>query len=198
MEELRAAVRRDQLASFVRLKGGFAVPLAGMIFWAALGVAGYSLEPEQWNLAAFVFSGAIFPLAVVLSKLLRVDFMKDQPTATGDVLLPTFIGMLLFYAIAFAAFWESPQLVPLILAVGMSQHWPVIGWSYGKTGIYSAHAIVRCIGAFAIWQLVPDGRFTLIPFWVAAVYLGTVVAILIEAKREAAIGPAAEAAARTA
>ena len=189
MEELRAAVRRDQLASFVRLKGGFAVPLAGMIFWAALGVAGYYLEPEQWNLAAFVFSGAIFPLAVVLSKLLHSDFMKDQPTATGDVLLPTFIGMLLFYAIAFAAFWESPQLVPLILAVGMSQHWPVIGWSYGKPGIYSAHAIVRSVGAFALWQLMPNDRFTLIPFWVAAVYLVTVVAILVEARREAATAP---------
>ena len=199
MEELRAAVRRDQLASFVRLRGGFAVPLAGMIFWAALGVAGYHLAPEEWNLAAFVFSGGIFPLAVLLSKLLRSDFMKDEPTATGDVLLPTFIGMLLFYAIAFAAFWESPQLVPLILAVGMSQHWPVIGWSYGKPGLYSAHAIVRTVGAFLIWQLIPAGRFTLIPFWVAAVYLVTVIAILIAAKREAAIAPAAaEAAARTA
>ena len=33
----------------------------------------------------------------------------------------------------------------------------------------------------------PDGRFTLIPFWVAAVYLATVVAILIVASAEAAI-----------
>ena len=96
MEELRAAVRRDQLASFVRLKGGYPVPLAGTIFWAAMGVAGFYLSPEDWNLAAFVFSGAIFPLAVVLAKLLRCDFMKDAPTATGDVLGPTFVGMLLF------------------------------------------------------------------------------------------------------
>ena len=60
--------------------------------------------------------------------------------------------------------------MPLILAVGMSQHWPVIGWSYGKPALYSAHAIVRALGALAIWALIPDGRF-MIPFWVAAVYL---------------------------
>lgn len=185
MEELRAAVRRDQLASFVRLKGGFPVPLAGAIYWAALGVAGYRLGVDDWILVAFIFSGAIFPLALLLAKLFRCDFMKDK-TATDDVLGPTFVGMLLFWPIAFAAYGTAPQLVPLILAIGMSQHWPVIGWSYGKPGIYTAHAVVRALGALAIWALMPDGRFTLIPFWVAAVYLATVAAIVIAAKRAAA------------
>ena len=189
MEQLRAEIRRDQLASFVRLKGGFPFPLAGAVYWAALGVAGYSLSMDDWNLAAFVFSGAIFPLAILLSRIFRCDFMKDK-TATGDVLGPAFVSMLLFYAIAFPAFFYAPELVPLILAVGMSQHWPIIGWSYGKPGIYSAHAIVRALGAMAIWLWIPDGRFTLIPFWVAAVYLGTVAAILVAARREAVSAPA--------
>lgn len=188
MEELRAAVRADQIASFVRLKGGYTFPVAGAVYWAALGVAGYFLRPNDWILAAFITSGMIFPLAWLLSTLLGVNFMKDQ-TATGDVLGPAFTGMLIFYAIAFAAYGSAPQLVPLVLAVGMSQHWPVIGWSYGKPALYSAHAIVRAIGALAIWALVPDGRFTLIPFWVAAVYLATVAAILIDWKREARRAP---------
>jgi len=185
MEELREAVRRDQLASFVRLRGGYSFPLAGAAYWAALGVAGYYLSVVDWILVAFIFSGAIFPLAVVISRLLRVDFMKDK-TATGDVFVPTMISMLLFWPIAFVAYGNAPQIVPLILAIGMSQHWPVIGWSYGKPGLYTAHAVVRALGALAIWSLLPDGRFTLIPFWVTAVYLGTVVAILMVAKREAA------------
>ena len=185
MEELRAAVRRDQRAAFVRLKGGFPIPLAGAFYWAALGVAGSYLTNDQWSLAAFVFSGAIFPLALLFAKIFRNDFMKDR-TATGSVLVPAFVAMLLFWPIAVAALWEAPQLVPLILAIGMSQHWPVIGWSYGKPGLYGAHAIIRAVGAFVIWAWLPDGRFTLVPLWVAAVYLGTVAAILIAAKREAA------------
>jgi hypothetical protein len=185
MEELRAAVRRDQLASFVRLKGGYTFPLAGAVYWTALGVAGYSLPPNRWILVAFIFSGAMFPLAWLLSRLAGVDFMKDK-TATGDILGPAFTAMLLFYPIAFAAYGHAPQLVPLIVAIGMSQHWPIIGWSYGKPALYSAHAIVRAVGAAAIWALLPADRFTLIPFWVAAVYLATVVAILMAWKREAA------------
>ncbi len=189
MEDLRAAVRRDQLGSFVRLKGGFPFPLAGAIYWLALGVAGSCLTLESWNLAAFIFSGAIFPLAILLSKIFRSDFMKDK-TATGDVLAPAFTAMLLFYAIAFPAYFAAPELVSLIVAVGMSQHWPVIGWSYGKPLLYSAHAVIRALGAAAIWVMLPDGRTTLLPYWVAAVYLGTVAAILI-VWRQARAAPAA-------
>lgn len=177
-------MRRDQLASFVRLKGGFPFPLAGAVYWLALGIAGYSLPLGRWNLIAFIFSGAIFPLAVLLSKLFRSDFMKDR-TATGDVLGPAFTSMLLFYAIAFPAIAYAPALVPLVVAVGMSQHWPVIGWSYGKPLIYSAHAVIRALGAATIWVWLPDGRTTLLPFFVAAIYLGTVAAILIAWRREA-------------
>lgn len=191
MEELKRQVLADRLASFVRLKGGYSVPLAGAVYWAALGLAGYRLDVETWILAAFFSSGMIFPLALLFAKILRNDFMKDK-TATGDVLFPAFVSMLIFYPIAFAAFGAAPELVPLILAIGMSHHWPVIGWSYGKTGLYSAHAIIRAIGAVLIWAWLPEGRFTILPFFVAAVYVVTVVAILIAAKREEAMarGPA--------
>jgi uncharacterized protein DUF7010 len=184
IDELRAAVRRDQLGSFVRLKGGYTFPIAGAIYWAALGVAGYYLPVDRWILVAFIFSGTIFPLAWLLSTLLGVNFMKDK-TATGDVLGPAFTGMLIFYPIAFAAYGHAPQLVSLILAIGMSQHWPVIGWGYGKPGLYSAHAVVRALGAVTIWAAMPDDRFTLIPFWVSAIYLATVAAILMDWRREA-------------
>lgn len=192
MQGLREQVRRDQLSSFVRLKGGFPFPLAGAVYWIALGIAGFSLPLKSWNLAAFVFSGAIFPLAVVLSRVFRSDFMKDQ-TATGDVLGAAFTSMLLFYAIAFPAYAYAPDLVPLVVAVGMSQHWPVIGWSYGKPLLYSAHAVIRALGAAAIWIWLPESRTTLLPFWVAAVYLGTVVAIVMVWRRERVRLPAADA-----
>ena len=185
MEDLKAQVLADRLASFVRLKGGYSVPLAGAVYWLALGIAGYRLDMDSWILAAFFGSGLIFPLALLFAKILRNDFMKDK-TATGDVLLPAFVSMLIFWPIAFAAYGTAPTLVPLILAIGMSHHWPVIGWSYGKTGLYSAHAIIRAIGALLIWARLPEGRFTILPLFVAGVYLATVIAILISAKREEA------------
>jgi hypothetical protein len=190
VEDLRAALLHDRLAAFVRLKGGFPIPLSGAIYWGALGAAGYKLSPGDWSVIAFIFSGSIFPLALLMAKAFGNAFMKDR-TAAGDVIAYAFVSMLLFWPIAIAALWEAVQLVPLILAIGMSQHWPVIGWSYARPGLYSAHAVVRAIGAFIIWVWIPDGRFTLIPLWVAATYLVTVAAILLEAKREAAKAAAA-------
>ena len=40
VQTLRDQIRRDQLGSFVRLKGGFPFPLAGAVYSAVLGVAG--------------------------------------------------------------------------------------------------------------------------------------------------------------
>jgi hypothetical protein len=176
---LDAEILRERLASYVRLRGGFPAPLAGATYWAAVGSLGYVVGPQQWVLWAFIASGAIFPLAILYAAIFRNNFLKDK-NALGSVLLPAFISMLLFWPMAVAAWWAEVQLVPLVLAIGMSLHWPVIGWSYGRTALFAAHAIVRAVTVFLVWWLVPDGRFTLLPISVAVIYLGTVVAILID------------------
>ena len=180
-DELREALRADRLASYARLRGGFSVPLAGATYWLVLGLAGYSLDLSEWARVAFFGSGAIFPLALLYAKVLRNDFMKDR-TATGSVLLPAFVSMLLFWSFIVAAASEATSMIPLILAVGMAIHWPVIGWSYGRTAIYSAHAVARAIIPTALWLTYPDERLTWLPLSVAAIYLATVVVLGLVAR----------------
>jgi len=127
--ELKTLLLERRQASYVRLKGGFPIPLAGAVYWLALGIAGYGLDLASWSQLAFYGSGAIFPLALIFAKIFKNNFMKDKGIV-DSVLIPTFIGMLLFWPIMIAAVKTEPQLVPLILAIGMSIHWPVIGWSY--------------------------------------------------------------------
>lgn len=182
MEELKVELRRDRLASYVRLRGGWPIPLAGAIYWLVLALQGYRLELGDWAFFAFVTSGLIFPIALLLAKLFKNPFMKDK-TATGDVLLPTFISMLLFWTFIVAAAQEGPTLVPLILAVGMSLHWPVIGWSYGRTALFSAHAILRALAVLCIWLQFPEHRLTWLPLSVAVIYGLTVLAIFVDSKR---------------
>jgi len=91
---------------------------------------------------------------------------------------------------AVAALWTDVQLVPLILAIGMSLHWPVIGWTYGRTGLYTAHAVSRAVICFLIWWKLPEHRFTLLPLSVAFVYLATAIAIVLDSRRPAGIMPA--------
>ena len=180
---LRTQLRAERAASYLRLRGGYPIPLAGAAWWAALGVAGYLVpSPGRWIFGAFVTSGLIFPLAILLARVFRVDFLRDR-SAVGDVLLPAFVSMLIFWPIAISAWWTYPPLVPLVLAIGMAIHWPVIGWTYDRTALYSAHAVSRAVVCFVIWNWLPMHRFTLLPFAVSAIYLVTVAAILVDTRR---------------
>jgi ABC-type sugar transport system permease subunit len=69
--------------------------------------------------------------------------------------------------------------VPLSLGIGMSLHWPVIGWMFGRTILFSLHTAVRAAAVIAPWHVFPQDRFTLIPLAIAAVYLVTALAIAI-------------------
>lgn len=177
--DLKAAVEADRLASYVRVKGGFPIPLAGAAYWGVQAYVGWTNGFIQWLAVAMWGSGLIFPLALLLARMFRIDFMRDR-TSVSSVLLPTFISMFLFWPMLLAAVWTAPSLAPLILAIGMSLHWPVIGWSYGRTGLYTAHAVVRALVVFAIWVLFPRTRLTLLPLSVCVVYLASVAAILLD------------------
>jgi hypothetical protein len=180
---LRTELRAERAAAYARLRGGYPIPLAGAVWWAALGVAGYlAPTPGLWIFGAFVTSGLIFPLALLFARLFRVDFLRDR-TAVGDVILPAFISMLIFWPIAVSAWWSYSPLVPLVLGIGMAIHWPVIGWTYDRTALFSAHAVARAVACFAIWNWLPAHRFTLLPFAVSAIYLITVAAILADTRR---------------
>ena len=180
--DLETLLLKERLAAFVRLKGGYPIRLAGAVYWLGLAALGWFVDGKQWVFWAFVTSGAIFPLALLFASLTRINFMKDK-TAVDSVLFPALASMFLFWPIAIAAFWDEVDIAPLALAIGMSIHWPVIGWSYGKTAIYTGHAFARAIAVFAIWILLPDQRYTTLPLAVAIVYLLTVAVILVEAAR---------------
>jgi len=177
--DLKEAVRAEREASFFRLRGGYPVALAGGVWWAGMGLAGYRLHSHlQWNLLTFYCSALIFPLAMLFGRLSRINFMADR-TAVSEVIFPAMGSMLLFWPMAITAFWVYPELVPLILSIGMSIMWPVVGWSYGRTALFSTHAVVRAVVCFGLWNWMPSGRFTVLPLAVSGIYLATVVALIM-------------------
>jgi hypothetical protein len=129
--------------------------------------------------AAAYGSGAIFPLAVLLAALTGNNFLRDR-SPLSSALFPAFAGMLLFWPMVFATAKVGLEATPLIIAIGLSSHWPVIGWTYARTALFTAHSVVRAIAVTYIWFVLPDQRITLLPFAVAAVYLLTVLAIVID------------------
>lgn len=180
---LAARIRAEQQDLFVRSGGGVSLPVAGAVYWAALGLLGTQLTLYYWCLAAFVGSGLIFPLALLLQKPLGANIMARSPL--GGVTGAALIGMITFWAIAIPAFLTAPQLTPLAIAVGMAVHWPAIGWTFGRVGPFAAHALARAGLCTLVWFALPDGRTTILPFVVCAIYAVTAVYILIDRKNAA-------------
>ncbi|MDZ7628926.1 MAG: hypothetical protein U5J99_11045 [Parvularculaceae bacterium] len=176
---LELALKEERLAAYARVRGGYSVPLAGTVFWLGLGGLGYFTDIVGWVKIAFPATGLIFPLAIFFGWALKNPWLKDK-NATMSLLPPVMISMLLFWVFIVAAIKEAPALIPLILAVGMSFHWPAIGWSYGRSALFTAHAVVRALACLYIFMAYPDHRLTWLPFSVAAVYLATVIAIYVD------------------
>lgn len=174
-----------RLGAYARLRGGYPIILAGTAYWLALALMSQFMEPVPLLQAAFGLSGLIFPLALVLAWIAGIPFMKDR-TVLSPVLVPTFIAMLLFWPMLFIATAESTAgVVMSILAIGLSLHWPVIGWTYGRTALFCAHAIIRAGLVFWIFYAFPDDRMLFIPLGVAACYGVTALIVFIDAGRVA-------------
>jgi hypothetical protein len=165
---------REKKDLFIKVNGGIALPAAGTIYWLGLAVAGFYLSPRNRFLISAFTSGMIFPLGLLLSKPMKSDIMTKS--AFTGLLLPAFASMLMFWPLAIAGSSNDISFFPLALTIGMGIHWPVIGWMYdGKVFIW--HGIVRAVGCTILWYTFPEGRFTIIPFFVAMVYLITIFGI---------------------
>lgn len=179
---------RDELldvrrGAYARLRGGYPIILAGTVFWLALAVMSQFMQPVALLQAAFGLSGMIFPVALVFAWLARIPFMKDR-TVLSPLLVPTFIAMLLFWPMLFIATAEAGAgVIMSILAIGLSLHWPVIGWTYGRTALFCAHAIIRAGLVFWIYYAFPGQQMLYIPLAVAACYAVTALIVYVDASR---------------
>ena len=176
------AITAEQRRLFLAARSGVSAPAAGAIYWLALGVAGFYLDPNPWCLLAFVTSGAIFPLAIALQKPLRANMFVKSPL--DSLTFPTLLPVMLCFGFSIPAFHSQKDLVPLGLTIGMTMHWPTIGWMYGRTAAFSTHAIVRVLSAVALWYAFPDQRFSLIPLSTGIVYAATFFYLLYDVARE--------------
>jgi hypothetical protein len=183
--DLKSQLLAERLGAYARLRGGFPIVLAGMVFWLAIAAGAAAMEPVPLLYASFGGTNLIFPLAVLLAWLFGIPFLKDR-SEVSSLLVPAFISMLLFWPMVFVAMSEaSPGVVLCLVAIGLSIHWPVIGWSYGRAAPFCAHAVVRAALVVAIFHLFPDQRFTLIPLAVAAVYGASALYVWMDSGRVA-------------
>lgn len=169
MNDVKAVIDHERKRFCVAAGGGISLPVAGAIYWAAIGVAGIYLDAASWAVVAAAGSGLIFPLGVLLQGPLRSPFMKAKSPLSG-VTFAAIAAINLLWPIHILVIGGFPEAAPLTLAIGMSLHWPIIGWTYHSRTCF-IHAVVRVAAVSVIWYGFPDLRLTGVPFAVAALYL---------------------------
>jgi hypothetical protein len=182
----------EQRAEYARRRG-LAMPLAGLIAWTLIGVAGAFLPPilAVWSL--FIGAGFIAYLGMMLSRLTGENFLdKKKPKNAFDGLFFHCVAMaLLVYAIAIPFFRVDYTSLPLTVGILAGLMWIPFSWIIQHwVGIF--HTVARTVLVTAAWYLAPHDRFVVIPAVIVGVY---VVTILILERRWRAISKCTAAAA---
>ncbi len=153
-----------------------AMPLAGILAWAVVGIAGAFLKPLPAAMALFVATGSIAYLGMFLSRFTGENFLdKSRPKNTFDTLFfSTVLMALLVYAIAIPFFMKDYTSLPLSVGILTGLMWVPLSWVIQHwVGLF--HGITRTVLITAAWYVFPDCRFVVIPAIIVVVYGITVV-----------------------
>lgn len=169
----------EQRAVFSRSKF-LAMPIAGTIAWAGIGLAGAFLPTVAAMWAVFIGAGSIFYLGLLVARFTREDLLsKTRPRNVFDRLFMLSIAMCgLGFCVAIPFATVDPTSAPLSVGVlaglmwltlsGIIQHW--VGYF---------HSIARTTLVMTAWFAFPNHRFTIIPAIIVAIYLVTIYALAI-------------------
>ncbi len=148
------------------------MPIAGLICWAALGVAALRLTPDETgNLALFVMAG-IMPIVVLNDRLHGRNLFADDGNPLTKLFLTSIVGLAVTVPLVVPGAQGAHDPIILVLgrAILAGVVWIPYGWAADdRTGVI--HAVVRAIGCYAAFAFVDDPyRATAICAWVVVSY----------------------------
>jgi hypothetical protein len=155
-----------------------AMPLAGSIAWACVGIAGALLTPYHAALVLFVATGMIVYLGMFISRFTGEHFLDRSraKNAFESLFFHTVAMALLVYAIAIPFFLRDYTSLPLTVGILTGLMWLPLSWIIEHwVGIF--HGITRTFAVLAAWYLYPTHRFVVIPLTIVVLYVITMAVL---------------------
>jgi uncharacterized membrane protein YqjE len=155
-----------------------AMPLAGMLAWATVGLAAPLLDTHHASLVLFIATGCIFYLGVFVSRFTGEHLLsKRHPKNEFDRLFMAGVAMALaVYAIAIPFYLVQPDSLPLTVGILSGLMWLPLSWIL-RHPVGWMHAGVRTLGVLAAWLAFPEARFEAVAMVIVAVYAVTLVVL---------------------
>jgi hypothetical protein len=167
----------EQRREFTQRRG-LAMPLAGMVAWSIVGVAGVFLSPVLKVWVLFGATGSILFLGLLFSRFTGENFRdKQRPKNVFDALFLHTVAMaVLVYAIAIPFFQADYTSLPLTVGILSGLMWLPFSWIIGHL-VGTIHALARTASVTASWYLFPTLRFVVVPAVIVMIYAVTIVVL---------------------
>jgi hypothetical protein len=165
-------VREVQSDLMQRTKKGVAMFYVGTFYWFLMGLLSFfEMHINLLGLIYLIGIGMLFPLGILVSNLLKIDFIaKDNE-------LSNFAGViggmqLLFAPILIMVYIERIEWLPFFIAVLTGAHFLPFSVLYKSKGfIFQSIAVV--LMASVVGFIFMDYVYTILPFGLGVVYLIT-------------------------
>ena len=169
-----------------------AMPIAGTIAWAIIGVAGVFLPVELAAWALFIGTGMIFGLGLLVARLIGEDLLgKTRDDNEFDRLfMMTLVMAWLVFAIAIPFFMIEHTSLPLSVGILSGLMWVPFSWMIQHwIGLF--HGIARTVLITAAWYVFPQRRFVAIPAVIVVIYLITIYVLATRPRPSPAVAAGA-------
>ncbi|RST77410.1 hypothetical protein D4T97_002680 [Siminovitchia acidinfaciens] len=125
---------RNELA--IKNKNGISFLSSAVVVWTIITIIFLlPLEMSQKNIFMLFSSGIMFPLAIALSKLYKVDW-KSKGLPLSDLGLGLNLAQLMYFPILFLVFAHSPSDMIAVFAIITAAHLYPYGWLYQANAYY--------------------------------------------------------------
>lgn len=170
--ELTLEEQRKEFAS----RKFLATPLAGLLVWFVIGLAGLFFSPQVAVWTLFIGTGSIVYVGMFISRFTGEHFLeKNKPKNAFDQLFFYTVGeAILVYSIAIPFFMADYTSLPLTVGILTGIMWLPLSWIIQHwVGLF--HGLTRTILVVALWYLLPAYRFVAIPFAIVLIYTATLI-----------------------
>lgn len=170
----------------VKSKNGTSFLLSGVIIWGIITILFLqSFEINMKNIFALYSTGLMFPLAVVISTVMKVDW-KAKRNPLGNLGLVLNLAQLIYFPLIFWAFISHPHEAIVFFAIITSAHFFPYGWLY-HTKVYYILSPIMVLLIFTIGLIIPTDSLWVIPLTMLILLLFLTLFLYIDYKKKVSI-----------
>lgn len=172
-------VRELRMDCSKKQKKGLHFIITSIIIWAVIFAIHMTTLPIlAKNLYTFCCSAVLFPIAYLISKIIKVDFQnKDNPLTGLGILFS--VNQMLYILIAMWVYAAMPDKMVMIYAMIFGAHLLPYGWIYQSKSYYVLSIVISVV-VLVIGLQYPASTIAVIMFLIEIIFS---ICLIIEVKQ---------------